>query len=285
MLDIDPERPASEPRRAATVVPLRNGPSGCEVFMVRRSAQSRWLGGALVFPGGKLEPEDQTTPIDFAGSPKLQSSLETVDRALFAGALREAFEESFLLLCGKPMPHAQVVELHARMTAGLSFRELLLQEGLVLAGHRLKPWSRWITPRGEARRFDAMFFLAPLVDELEAQLEHDHVEMSESMWIQPQAALGLFEQGKVQIVPPTHRTLEQLCSLRAAEDAWNLSSTLEAICPELVEHVDALGVTQALALPGDPQHTLQTPLVLGKSRYVLRGDQWLPEAAPAPAPC
>jgi 8-oxo-dGTP pyrophosphatase MutT (NUDIX family) len=45
---------------AATVVLLRDGPIGLEVLLVQRNAQLAFHGGAWVFPGGRLDPEDYT---------------------------------------------------------------------------------------------------------------------------------------------------------------------------------------------------------------------------------
>jgi 8-oxo-dGTP pyrophosphatase MutT (NUDIX family) len=54
----DPLRLAADVRRAATVVLLRPSPGGRECFMLRRSGASRFMPDTLVFPGGRLDPED-----------------------------------------------------------------------------------------------------------------------------------------------------------------------------------------------------------------------------------
>ncbi len=86
-VDRSPGSPTADPaqsiRHAATVVVLRPGPRGREVYMVRRSAKSPFMPSTLVFPGGRLDPED--------GSPQDD---DTWTRA----ACRECEEEAGLQL-------------------------------------------------------------------------------------------------------------------------------------------------------------------------------------------
>lgn len=70
-------------RHAATVVVMRPGADGREIYMVRRSAKSPFMPSTLVFPGGRLDPED--------GSPDDDSSWERAAR-------RECQEETGLTL-------------------------------------------------------------------------------------------------------------------------------------------------------------------------------------------
>ena len=57
-MELNSEIPAAPPRDAATVVILRDGPQGPEVFLVKRHGLSDVLGGAYVFPGGKMDAAD-----------------------------------------------------------------------------------------------------------------------------------------------------------------------------------------------------------------------------------
>ena len=67
---------------AATVVVLRDGVKGLEVLLGRRSSNLAFHGGAWVFPGGRIDPED------YAGAP---ADLEAAARR---AAVREAKEEA-----------------------------------------------------------------------------------------------------------------------------------------------------------------------------------------------
>jgi hypothetical protein len=133
-----------------------------------------------------------------------------------------------------------------------------------------------VTPLAEARRFDARFFLYVADGKLTGA--HDDHETTASFWATPAELLRRFEQGEIQLAPPTHRCLELLLAKHTIEDAVAFAATLGVlpICPKLVPQGDGL----ALVLPGDPEHDVATPRVPGLSRFVLRGERWVPEAAP-----
>ena len=83
----DDELPPAIP--AATVVLLRDAPGGLETLMLRRNSKLAFAGGAWVFPGGRIDPEDYP-----GGKP----SLDAADLAVAArtAAVREAMEEAAL---------------------------------------------------------------------------------------------------------------------------------------------------------------------------------------------
>jgi 8-oxo-dGTP pyrophosphatase MutT (NUDIX family) len=75
---------------AATVILLRDADASCEALLVRRNAQLAFHGGAWVFPGGRLDPEDY----EKAGTPN-----DVVAAARHA-AVREAWEEAGVVIAG-----------------------------------------------------------------------------------------------------------------------------------------------------------------------------------------
>jgi hypothetical protein len=162
--------------------------------------------------------------------------------------------------------------------------ELLDARGARLDLAALHPFARWITPAAESRRFDARFFL--FVADPTLTGAHDDHETTASFWAAPADVLGRFAAGELQLAPPTHRTLEVFAGASDARDAVRIAeaSCVEAICPRLVPHRDARGETVALVLPGDPEHDVREPRSPGKSRYVMRGDRFLPEDPPAAPP-
>ena len=85
---------ASTPFPSATILMLRDGPTGLETFMVVRHHQIDFASGALVFPGGKVDAGDYDvrTYCDGIGS------ADDIAVAMMAGAIREAFEECGILL-------------------------------------------------------------------------------------------------------------------------------------------------------------------------------------------
>jgi hypothetical protein len=93
-----------------------------------------------------------------------------------------------------------------------------------------------------------------------------------------------FARADVALYPPTHRTLEVLAGFGNASEAvaWaNVHAQLDPICPKLVVmQAEGSEQTVALVLPGDREHEIADPRVPGRSRFVLRGTQWLPEDAP-----
>jgi 8-oxo-dGTP pyrophosphatase MutT (NUDIX family) len=169
-MELNLEPSAARPRDSATVVLLRDGAKGLEVFLVRRHGMSDVLGGAYVFPGGKVDREDAdeellarmdlpaAAMLDALGEPGLQASEAG---ALHFAALREAFEETGVLFAATPGADARLAwSLHRE---GRGFAEVLEALSLDVAASELHPWSRWITPAvgGVMRkRFDTRFFLA-----------------------------------------------------------------------------------------------------------------------------
>src|SRR5690349_20074482 len=115
MLDLDFDREGPTPREAATILLVRDalagGEGGVEVFCVERHKKSGFLGGAIVFPGGKLDEADR----DAAWSSLATGTDDATERALRITACRETLEEAaILLVTGGALAHDDVVALRAR---------------------------------------------------------------------------------------------------------------------------------------------------------------------------
>ena len=294
VLDLKADREPATPKDAATLVLVRPtaGASGegIEVFCVERNKKSRFMGGAIVFPGGKLDGSDVlaewtplTTPPRLPGRGAVPfTSSDAHFRSLAIAGARETLEEAAMLHVhdGKVTQEdlfvlrKQLVAEPDALRAFLSKRRLRLDLGGLL------PFARWITPEAEPRRFDARFFVA-LAPEGQTGFHDEHETMA-SFWAAPAEVLRRFEAGEVQLMPPTHRTIALLagCATTDAVLAMAETSCLDPICPRLVQHKDEAGETMALVLPGDPEHTVREERVPGGSRYVLRGDRWLAENPP-----
>jgi 8-oxo-dGTP pyrophosphatase MutT (NUDIX family) len=282
MLELDVNRQGVTPRDAATLVLVRDAADGIEVFCVERHKKSGFMGGALVFPGGKLDEADKApewTTLTSAPRPTREPVAENDDmlRALLVAACRESLEEAAILPVLGELRHAELLELRARAAAkDASLAALLTQRGLRLDLGALRVFARWITPTAESRRFDTRFVMAAAPAGQPGA--HDERETVSSFWAGPQTVLARFDAGEVQLAPPTHRTLDLLrgCANAAAALAWCDEQNLAPVCPRLVSQGD----TMALVLPGDPEHDVPEARVAGTSRFVLRGERWLPEAAP-----
>lgn len=271
VLDLDPNREGVTPKDAATLVLLRATSSGFEVFCVERNKKSRFLGGAIVFPGGRLEDTDRDESwMERTTAPRTPEVL----RAHGVAACRETLEEAAMLLADGPVDDADVLALRGRLSAEPgALRAFLAERALRLDLGALYALSRWITPKVEARRYDTRFYLA--VAPAGQTGVHDMTETMASFWATPRAILERFERSEIQLAPPTHRTLALLSEHATLEDA--LAATrdvrLDPICPELVPAEGAL----ALVLPGDPAHSVREPRIAGPSRYVLRDERWRAE--------
>lgn len=185
--------------------------------MVVRHHQIDFASGALVFPGGRIDPGDH----DIAANPVLfppQPGLTPADAALRVGALRETFEECGILLARSQGDGALVSALRLReieetwrvpMTAGeKSFSDILIAEDLVLAPDLLAPYAHWVTPLHMAKRFDTFFFLAVAPPDQVAV--HDGGEAVDSIWISPRRAVSQSDAGTYKLVFPTQKNLEKL---------------------------------------------------------------------------
>lgn len=283
MLDFSQGGPAVPPKDAATLVLVRGSDAGVEVFCVERNKKSRFVGGAIVFPGGKLDAadaDDAWTKLATAPRPLREgfASDERHLRALNVAAARETLEEAAILpLVGAQVDDAAVRALRDALTADpKALAAFLASQRAQLDLGAFRPFARWVTPEAETRRYDTRFFVA--VAPPGQSGAHDEHETMASFWAAPGEVLRRFEAGDVQLVPPTHRSLELLakCADTDAVLALADAASLAPIMPRLVP----AGETIALVLPGDPEHASQEAITPGRSRYVLRGERWLPEDAP-----
>lgn len=276
MLDIDPLRDGPAPVPAATVILLRDGDAGLEVFLVQRHHKTQFMGGATVFPGGKLDPGDgaaevlarvaRRTPSEAAAA--LGEDDEALSLALHVAALRETLEESGVLL---GTATGDVDALRAALNVkGAVLAPLLSEHGVTLDAGALVPLSRWVTPAVEQRRFDARFFLAEVPPGTRAA--HDTQETIAGAWLGPREAIARHERGHIDLPPPTLRTLELLAPFARAKEALADAGSRR---PPLVRPVfrDLAG-QWVLALPGDPEHPEKTPVLGGPTRFSARELRW-----------
>ena len=279
-----------------------------ELFLVKRAARSGFMGGMYVFPGGKLDPSDQSGVIkstisenDFLDwHDRLHSSDftnpavdESLGRGLLVASVREVFEEAGVLLA-KAQATGRVLEIESEQTKArflewrdklargdCLFSEILMAEDLFLDPTMLTYFAHWITPSREKRRYDTRFFVAyqpsrqePVVDEHEAE---------EGVWRSPLEAISDYRRGEISLAPPTLRILEDLGSKAsiskimdwaAARDVWPIMPRVGTVDEQI-----------AILLPWDP-HFESTegekveglpyphPNAEGPSRVVLEGQQW-----------
>ncbi|MDP1672356.1 MAG: NUDIX domain-containing protein [Burkholderiales bacterium] len=211
------------PMPSATVTIVRDAKGGIEVLMMRRNLKSGFVPGMHVFPGGGVDDTDFcfknnglcTCFDDVRASGAL--GLNTDGLAYWAAAIREAFEESGLLLArdGRGATLSlrdagiaqRFTEHRRRLNAGqLAFPDLLQAEDLQLAADQLTYFAHWITPVGLPRRYDTRFFMAEAPEGQEPL--QDERETIAAAWVSPGEALSRHRRGDFEMRTPTVRTLE-----------------------------------------------------------------------------
>lgn len=261
------ERP---PLAAATVVLLRDGAAGVEVFMQRRHGRSGFMAGATVFPGGKVDAADRWPACAGRSAAECASllSLANADEAtaFFVAALRELHEEARVLLFSGPDGALVEADKAEALTAAVdalrdshrvdadAHHQLLSRAGLRPALDQLTPFARWITPRIEPRRFDTMFFAARVPSDQRPGL--DGHEITHALWCRPADALRQHAAGgAIVLPPPTLHTLERLDDLPgpASQTLRALSDSGIGPCIEPYFVADS-EQGPLIALPDDPLH-------------------------------
>lgn len=230
------------PLPSATVLLLRPAEPQLQVLMVARHEKIDFAAGALVFPGGKVDAVDA----DPALVPHVVGAdgLDHAARALRVAAIREAFEESGVLLAREPgsahtLPAARLRSLasyRGPLAAGeLTMLEFVTREQLVLAADLLLPFSHWVTPPFMPRRFDTWFFLARAP--LDQIAVHDGNELVGSEWISPAAALEALAAKRRTILFPTRLNLMMLNESRSDTEALAAARTrpIKTVIPRIEE--------------------------------------------------
>jgi len=281
-MELNTVRNEGPPAPSATVVLLRDAADGLEVFLLRRHGQSDVLGGAYVFPGGKVDAEDAdwADRLDLApdelhallGEPEL-TPLQAA--GLFVTAIREVFEETGLLFAD--LPPQQARDAWAALRQGPRFDELLepLQPRLIASA--LRPWSRWVTPTLSSvgrKRFDTRFFIATVPPGQHPG--HDEHEATESLWLTPRTALQQYWDGLIELAPPQIMSLTHLARHGSVASVFAAAAARTPPCirPE-PRDVDGLRV---LCYPGDPWHYQQEQMLPGPTRLTWRNKRFEPDA-------
>jgi 8-oxo-dGTP pyrophosphatase MutT (NUDIX family) len=227
---------------AATVLLLRDGDAGLDVLMITRHAETVFAGGALVFPGGRLDVEDAAPEIQ--RHCRAVPAVDPAQMALRVCAIRETFEEARLLLArprGRDtlLSGEELAAIEARLTAklgrGPDFTELIVAGELELATDLLVLFAHWITPKIRPRRYDTYFFLAPAPAQQEAL--HDGREAVASVWVPPAQAAADGAAKRVKMIFATRFNLLKLArsSTREAAFAAARADKIVTVCPDYRE--------------------------------------------------
>ncbi len=201
MTDLPPPMPA------ATLVLMRARPGGApELLMTERTGRMAFAAGALVFPGGRIDPEDEAAGQAYPTLP---------DAAARIAAIRETIEETGIAPALSPTPPPALREA---MAAGGDFAALLDHHGLTLDLEALTPFARWCPNFRETRRFDTLFYLAEAPAGARAPLVAE-AEAVRAFWASAGDILAELDAERAHAIFPTRRNLERLARFGSIEEA------------------------------------------------------------------
>jgi 8-oxo-dGTP pyrophosphatase MutT (NUDIX family) len=246
-------KPSADPKPSATILLVRDGARGLEVFMVQRHHQIDFATGAMVFPGGKVDAADS----DAALAARCDRALDDALRPIHVAAIRETFEECGVLLARPAgsrglVPGARLAEIEARHRAALNagertLREIVEQEDLTLANDLLVHFAHWITPEFMPKRFDTHFYLvAAPQDQLAV---HDGGESVDSVWTRPADAEAERAAGRRTIIFPTLMQVRKLG--RSDSGAAAIAAATSAPVVSVLPHVEERGGEKMLVIPAE----------------------------------
>ncbi|MEW1831233.1 NUDIX hydrolase [Streptomyces sp. NPDC088196] len=257
-----------EPRRAATVMLLRDTDTGPAVHMLRRRASMAFAGGAYAYPGGGVDPRDDDLHVRWAGPTRAWWAErlgvdETAAQAIVCAAVRETYEEAGVLLAGPTADSvvgdttgaAWETDRAALVARDLSFAEFLDRRGLVLRSDLLGAWARWITPEFETRRYDTWFFVAVLPEG--QRTRNASTEADRTVWITPGEAATGYDKGDLTMMPPTIATLRGLIPYGSAAEA--LSAAPERDLTPVLARARLEADEVVLTWPGHEEFTKHIP--------------------------
>lgn len=218
---------------------LREGPkagAGFEVFLLRRRKGASFMASAFVFPGGAAEPSEDARQT----------------------AVRELFEEAGVLLArdagrdADTLPFTSLAALRKKVNEGGDSVATLARAGLVWSTEVLQPWSHWITPSIEPKRFSARFFVAELPAGQDPQF--DDVETVEQVWVTPQAAIERARE--LALPPPQVRTCHELMELGSIAEVMAAARVRAEEPHPILPRLRAMqaGDPPCLLLPWDPEY-------------------------------
>lgn len=274
-------------RDAASIVLLRDHADGLQVFLMKRHGLSDVLGGAFVFPGGKVDDTDALLDATQYFDKSNSASLDTLPAALnepelspkqasalYVAALRESFEESGVLFAAGATDE-QIQASTALHQKGIPFNQILQQLALRLQTQNIVPWSRWITPKMSSvshKRFDTRFFIAALpANQTASSANH---ETTESIWLSPREALTSYWNKEISLAPPQIMSLVHLA--RHDSVASVMAQAAQSPVPLIEPQPYNMDGTRVICYPGDAQHPIPTRALPGPTRLCYRNNRFEP---------
>ncbi|HEU4956796.1 MAG TPA: NUDIX domain-containing protein [Sphingomicrobium sp.] len=214
---------------AATLVVWKDLPDGPQILVVERSARMAFAAGAIVFPGGRVDPSDR----------KMAAAYGRPDEAAKVTAIRETIEETGVAPAIPGLTDATIgLELQQQLHEGADFAELMSARRLRLDLEALTVFARWMPAFKQPRKFDTLFYLvqAPAG---EWQPHPQKGECVAAEWASPAALIERIDRGEASAIFPTKRNLERLAQHPMLQAAINdaRDHSIETIIP-WVEDID-----------------------------------------------
>ena len=209
----------SAPIPAATVVLMRDRAGGApELLMLERARAMAFAGGALVFPGGRIDPADHTLATLQDRADGSDASGDPDDVAARIAAVRETLEEAGVAVGLSGAPSRETMQaIREALADGVPLAQVLAANGLSLALNDLVPFARWCPQHSVARIFDTRFYLVRAPEGADAIV--DATENVRLFWGSAQSVLDDADAGRVTIIYPTRRNLERLARYRSFDEA------------------------------------------------------------------
>lgn len=234
-----PAQPAL-PRDASTVVLIRDGADGVEVFLQRRVNTMAFAGGMTVFPGGGVDARDAEAHFSWTGPgaawwARTLGATEPIAQSLVCAAVRETFEECGVLFAtdadGRfPEPGTLADERAQLVDKSLSLAGFLADRGLTLRADLIAPLAHWIAPVIEKRRYDTRFFVAALPEGQHADGETS--EVSVAGWLSARQALARWVDRQHFLLPPTWSQLREIARYDTVADLLGEPREITTVMPE-----------------------------------------------------
>ena len=200
-----------EPIPAATLVLMRERSGGSpELLVMERTGHMAFAAGALVFPGGRIDPEDRAAAARFRNISEAAARL---------AAVRETIEETGIAPAITPVPDAALsASLQQGIQEGKPFLDLLERHGLDLDLESLTLFARWCPNFRETRRFDTLFFLAEAPANAPEPVANEQ-EAERAFWASAAEILTAIDAGRARAIFPTRRNLERLARFASIAEA------------------------------------------------------------------
>ncbi len=236
------------PIPAATLVVMRPGEREPEILVVERAAGLAFAGGAIVFPGGRIDDADRAfaaalgAPHDAA---KVTAIRETIEESAVAAGLTGALDPALGPL------------LQSGLIGGTPFADLLAEQKLTIDFGALTPFARWMPAFRQPRRFDTLFFLAPAPPG-DWPPQPQPGECAAAEWTSAAAMLGRIAAGEASAIFPTKRNLERIARFAGIEEA--LADAGRYPLDTIVPWIERRGGAEFVCIPKDRGYPLTAEL-------------------------